>query len=1264
MKLEDQFFQSFFYPFFISIILCTLVVTLFLGLFINNNHDKRTFQNIINSEKKYSLLALKSANILLTTTIEKIQASLNEQILSYQMEGNKLLQLNEIPELNNTFLKCALTLDLFHCFTNIEETYNTAIWLLDNETTEYNIGSKKEAKLQLITYSHLIHNIDSCLEATKPNAYVYSFYFEKNELYISYPIYSGCETGKFYILLYYSYRYDSRQCMDENAEYYNIYKFKCEIYFRNFLKSKTNIFDYNYSSKRNKTIFISNYYAAFTDFGDRKFTMCIEFDDPITKGKGYACSEVLNEDLVLNLENLNSNLAGYYFISIVGFNNVFYFPQGTVDPKTSTQNIFKWDFDYELDEKSNFFDNIRKIFTSNYIDYLNNESTFEEIFINGKNSSGQYFFINGEKYKYSIYPVIFDNLYGEKEHIFSIIYIYNEQLFFQKYNYYSSLFIKIILMVIVFIIFGFGLLYIIYLTFNALSKHIVIPIKNINYMLKGIHIGGMHRLEYLKYLNKKQDENIEKLEKILNKNINESNNNLDNNTLYYNKNNNKDLDKEYDEESNYISKEFNFYDFDDQLLQYRPFEIDNLIKKLMNLKKALILTSEDRGINKIINYSFSEEIFKNLKNREGAIICQSNMGNLQSQLLKYDKAIYHLVLSLQDNKLKRFLSRNLSDEFDEGDVLLNQISNSFHKRDNKEKINKLMQKQINSSKEEFSQKSIGILINTRYCRLVHTYYMFFKNLQKIQTSNDNFKGQFMNTLYHTITYYHKILIQYIYLSYFKNDLVKIGESILNYIEFLIKFKLKTSPNNNDFLKYHNKDKSEYKEKQNFKKYIFNKILNWFNLFEDYISYVKDNSSLNDIKSIVDVYSHSLNSENEEFNWESQSAFMFRINIQKYEFLKGKFCLCCKNYNDALFYFIQAAKKERIIYDGLIKKKSLKHIFKIMLKVKAEYENAGLNKTRIKNINNEIKKIKNNKNNIYAKKLTNKSMKFQNKDYITLKEEIDKIKKNILQDINECKEKKEKDILILIDFNLYNNKQEEDNDNPIDIFIEQTILILNKYLAKNDKFCVFVYTNIYKIICPLMNVVKIDSNNFSKDLINYKNIIYNNKDSEENNISFSLNDTKDQDLDKILDYSEKESLESSENENKNYEKINGLIKSINYLINYSKMKEGIKKEKYFLLFTDLINLNIIDDKDTENIFKSLKSDKDTIFILIGKKKQVNLNKGNLNVINYYKKFEEIILNKFGEQSEIIEFENMKKIKAILSNNNIIKDEIIYPNEIYK
>ena len=71
-----------------------------------------------------------------------------------------------------------------------------------------------------------------------------------------------------------------------------------------------------------------------------------------------------------------------------------------------------------------------------------------------------------------------------------------------------------VLVVLIFLIFGYGLLYIIYLTFNNLSKNIVIPIKNSNYMLKGINIGGENRLKYLNFLQKKQDENLEKLEKM------------------------------------------------------------------------------------------------------------------------------------------------------------------------------------------------------------------------------------------------------------------------------------------------------------------------------------------------------------------------------------------------------------------------------------------------------------------------------------------------------------------------------------------------------------------------------------------------------------------------------------------------------------------------------------------------------------------------------------------------------------------------------
>ena len=107
----------------------------------------------------------------------------------------------------------------------------------------------------------------------------------------------------------------------------------------------------------------------------------------------------------------------------------------------------------------------------------------------------------------------------------------------------------------------------------------------------------------------------------------------------------------------------------------------------MDIRSSLILTSKDREVIKIINYSNSGNIFNNFKNKKGAIICESNIGNLESQLLKHDKAIYHLILSLQDNKIKKFLNQNLTDELDEDNSLLKKISNLYNKEKLKEKIN-------------------------------------------------------------------------------------------------------------------------------------------------------------------------------------------------------------------------------------------------------------------------------------------------------------------------------------------------------------------------------------------------------------------------------------------------------------------------------------------------------------------------------------------------------------------------------------------------
>ena len=1323
MKLENKFFNSFFYPFLIGIFLSTIIVTIFLGIFTNSFYDEKTLENIFDLETKFSKINIKSVNVILTSILQKNQASMNEQILLYQKIANITINTDlENLKLNEDKLKCLYDLTDEYLENNKDILDYLAYWYINDKIKSFDNVTDIRAKKQIISFGNIILNLYATLAASSraESIFEYFFFFEETDLFFSFPV--SYDYHYDYLGIFTNFTSNPFWCTNESGHIYTVYNIKCRDFYTNIKKAITDIYDYNYIEGSNRTIYITNFYKQLdTPESDNVYTMCIRFYDPISKGNGYACSDVSQEGLIFGFDSINYNLQGYYFIACVGFNNVFFFPNSRDSPKTIMENIFQWDGNFSLEEKTFFFDKIQKKLTSSYNKRISFES-YEEIYINGNEPINQSFYINDESYNFSVYPVILNNIYGKREHVLSIIYIYNKNLYLSELNISDSSFVvKIILILAIFIIFGWGLLHIVILTFNTLSKYIVIPIKNVNYMLKGINIGGKYRLDFIDYLRKKADDNLEKLEKmylfeekqnnVVNNNdidIKESSSSISGETPEKNiisteldeskkklelKENN-DINEEemmkadhdnfinkYDEESLYIEREINFYDFDEALLRYRSLEIENIVKLLIDIKEALILTSSDRPIEQIIDYSHTEDVFRNYKNNEGTTICQSNIGNLQMQLMKYDKAIYHLAISLQDNRLKKFLGRSLIDELDERDSLLNRISNAFNKLKIKnEKNNILIMKQQSNMSDTFSQKVIGILINTRYNRLVYAYYKFFKGMQKLQKiSHDMQEGQFMNTHFHTIDFYHKIIIQYIYLSYVKNDLIKIGESILDYIEFLIKFKLKTSSGKNNFLKIQNNERQEYKEKQKLKKKIFNKIINWFNLFEDYITYVKDNTSIGDDKNIVNDFSHTINSvENRELNSSSQSVFLFKINIQRSEFLKAKLALCCKNYNDALFYFIRSAKKNSLVIDGLIKKRSLKHIFKIMQKLKKKYEAFGLIKLPIKEKIDEFDKIQKAKKHSGRKKLTNIS-KNNEENNENKKEsffdEIQIIKNDLIKDINECNAQQAKDIIILIDFNQYLKTENNDtNMNKIDAFILQTKTILNDYLSSNDRIAVFIYIKQYHIISPLVCKCKIDIKNFYKDLLYFKNIsLQEKKGQEEYDIileEFKTSRASEFELGgkefNELSQDEEESSDYFVKTEIKYNLIEGFIETINYIKNYSKMKEGIKNEKYLIIFTDLFNDKLIRDEKVKNIFLKLKENKESILLLVGKNKIFkHMNENCFDENEEENDFlYELIMNKFGEKSEIINFENMTKIKTILSYNNVIKDEIIYPNEIYK
>ena len=1292
MKLEKIFFRSFFYPFLIGVLMSMITVTYFLGKFTHNYIDERTGKNVVDLEKEYAEININSVNKILTTSLLKIQISLNEQILYYQKLSNRTKDLTN--QKINDYLKCLLDIDDEFILKNRKNFKYVGFWFIDNNTTFESLEDDSFTKLQLIVFSNIIQNVYTTLEATNTLVPYFYFMFDKTDLFINFPIEYDYLLNN--LNVYTNFEDNPSWCTDSNGKIYKTYKFKCREFYLNFQKSKQKKFDINFSDQENKTIHLTNPYKDLgQDNNPNIFTMCIDFYDPISNGIAYACADVYQDNLLFSFDNFNSKLVGYFLISLVGLNKVFYFPQLDDFSRTPAENIFRWDRKFYLKEKTDFINNVQNLITSNYIKYINgsNNVFVNEIKINGVNTSEQYFYFNGVKYYFSLYPVVLENLKGYTEHVLSIVYFYNNNLYYDKfksYQYNSN--IKILLEILLFTIFGSGLLYLVVLTFNTLAKYIVIPIKNVNYMLKGIHIGGENRIEYLDFLKKRQNENLEKLEKIYfykdkkiknemidNNNDNDDNkDNNDNNKKndfqedQLNKSNDKNnlndfefngeiinskinYNQKYDKESDYIEKEINFYDFDEELLQYRPLEIDRLVKVLLNLKGALLVTSSNNQIEKIINYSYSEGIFRNFKNKEGASICQSNIGNLQSQLLKFDKAIYHLALSIQDDKLKRFFSRTLSDELDESDVLLQKLYLTYNKDKNKEKENKLVVKQQNNSHDNFSQKRIGMLINSRYCKLINVYFKFFSTIKK--SNIEMLSGQFMNTYFHTINYYHKILIQYIYLCYMKNDSVKIGESILDYIEFLIKFKFKLSKNNKYILNIHNRDHPEYKEKQIYKKKIFDKIMKWFNLFDSYVSHVSDNSLLGDEKSIVD----DMNLENNDINSGSHSVFLFKVNIQRGDFLKGKLAIACDNYKDALFFFILASKKKSIVLDGLIQKKSLKYINKITNKIYKKLEKYGIINSLINNSFIEYDKIKYRKNNkIY---LNNK----EDKDKKTFKDEINIIKNEILNDINECNVKQSKDIIILIDFNLYENELNVKNN--IDSFIDQANIILNNYLSNNDKLGVFIYTKGHNIICPLMYKKNIDIKGFTKDLLNFKKKYYN-EYSETDELNTKKNDLPNEKIEfqSNLNYTESngdlDSFDEEDMRTKNIKIFSGLLKSIIYIKNYFRIKQAYKNEKYFILFTFLFNYFEINDKEIEKRIEELPIDKEINFILVGKYKYKKVNNENNCEKNLEDKISEIIKEKFGSISSLIDFDNMKKIKTILSNNNDIKDEIIYPNEIYK
>ena len=1259
MKLADKFLKAVFLPFFFGVLACIIIVTIYLFRYSYKYLDNRSFQNVLNTEQNLSQINIMTINNLISRPIVQSQIILEE---SYSLFMNLVQNSNILDKgnINVTTLVNGYQLsENFSYYLNDRLFNEVAIWFIDQ--TNITIDMLKENNIlaykQLSIVCQMIHSFYSIY--TILNQTIDSIYigFDNSDLFIYYPVLKNSniiESMKYY-------GGNLNFCSEEGGKVKTYYYYKCRewyLEYQNFVNNNEN---------KNKTYILIPPYNNINDDNYEYnpnsyiFTLCKRFIDPIQK-KFYnidsyivMCIDSFPNELFDILDEMNIKFKGYFFVTSVGFIKPFYYPKIFKKIKNVPINDFEfsWNDIYYLEEKMNFSSEISKLMYKDYInkmtDDINNLSTsfINTIYQITINTEPNYYYKNGIKLNFSLYPILINN--NESfQHILSIIYVYNEDnLYEHLYSYQSKFEKRLYLELILFAFFGFVLLSMVILTMNALARFITIPIKHVQYMLRGINIGGENRLDYLNSMKFQKEDFDSEGHNYFNPFIDDKNssdnkkNKKQNNIVEKNQHFISYYQNNY---STNIKNDLYINDFDEGLLQYRPKEINSLVKILLQLKRVLILTSSNNNNEKIINYSTSENIFFNIKNKEGIYICQSNIGNLESQILNYDKAIYHLCLSLQDVKLKKFLSKTLSDELDVSNTLLHMIDGSYNKNYQQEVTNLLVKKQQNSFHKSFSQRIIGNLINNRYNKLIHIYFKFFSILQKSNRRYEDLSGLFMHTCYHTIDYYHKIIIQYIYLCYSSNDLIKIGESILDYIEFLLKFKLKTNKNNKYYLYKSNENIPYYKEKQNIKKKVFEKIIDWFDLFDHYVSHVNDNTTLGSEKSIIDAYTHNINDLN-EINSGNQSTFLYKVHIQRGDFLRAKFALICHDYTEAVYYFIKASKSKTIVLDGLIKKKSLKHLNKLVKKLKKKIihnklSNSVFETDQSKIFDNYHNNLKENQSNINSSEKENLNFN------ITYLEKIEEISKKVKKDIDECNAKQLKDVLIIVDgINI--------DRYPYEVYIDESKTILKNYLTGNDRFSMFIFNSKCRIVCPMMEKKNIDLNHLTQYFESFENKFKSNGSSYKGSYA-------DETENNVESESEYISSNTSSDYN-NYMTIKEIISSINYCINYLLLKGVETNDKFLIYFTHLFSndeSNFYLDEEFRENFKKIKKDKNINFIIVGRFNQNSVFlKDKDNLISS-------VFHGFGDKSELVTSENMNVIKNILSCNNIINDNIIFPNEIYQ
>ena len=283
-----------------------------------------------------------------------------------------------------------------------------------------------------------------------------------------------------------------------------------------------------------------------------------------------------------------------------------------------------------------------------------------------------------------------------------------------------------------------------------------------------------------------------------------------------------------------------------------------------------------------------------------------------------------------------------------------------------------------------------------------------------------------------------------------------AESILEYNEFLIKYKLKVSSsnNNNDLVTISEDIKHE-------KLIIFDLIVKNFEEFDKKLENLKASNSAEYFKNYLEILKNN-KKENFDLIIETQSMIL----CQRCNYLKGKFSRYCGHNVKALDFFFKS-RETQIICDASIIKKSINQIIKIMREINDEIEN---NIQQLEYLN------KTDKNEMRSSRSNQTRAKIdQNKK---ISDTIIKYIENMEKEVDQFNLSQPKDLIVLIDFSETMSSCE---GKKIKNAIKTSQNILDNYITQEDKFGLFLYTKSLNPIVSLTNK-NMKTYNYIKDLM--------------------------------------------------------------------------------------------------------------------------------------------------------------------------------------